>query len=42
MELSGIVVRGSTPTIENDDTEHGLTAQSLLLVAAPTVMGVTG
>ena len=30
---------GSTPTIENDDTEHGLTAQ-FIIGSAPTVMGL--
>ncbi len=30
---------GSTPTIENDDTEHGLTAE-FVIGAAPTVMGL--
>lgn len=31
---------GSTPTIENDDTAHGLTAE-FVIGAAPTVMGIT-
>jgi hypothetical protein len=30
---------GSTPTIENDDTEHGLTAE-FVIGSAPTVMGL--
>jgi len=30
---------GSTPTIENDDTEHGLTAE-FVIGASPTVMGL--
>ena len=30
---------GSTPTIENDDTEHGLTAE-FVIGATPTVMGL--
>ena len=30
---------GSTPTLENDDTEHGMTAE-FVIGAAPTVMGL--
>ena len=30
---------GSTPTIENDDTDHGLTAE-FVIGASPTVMGI--
>ncbi len=30
---------GSTPTLENDDTEHGITAE-FVIGAAPTVMGI--
>ncbi|GAA6204051.1 hypothetical protein NBRC116600_08480 [Thalassotalea sp. SU-HH00458] len=30
---------GSTPTVENDDTEHGLTAE-FVIGASPTVMGL--